>query len=100
MTFWDFWTNNRVKILGSLATLVAGMLSLIALGMFNGSETEPALLDPVTIRWMTIVLSLLNLLLGGSTVAAGVSNTTKERIAVAQAKTATAMETALHTTKE
>lgn len=103
MTFAQMLFDNKVKILGSLATLVAGLLSLIALGMFDGSATEPALLESTTIRWMTIILSLLNLLLGGSTVAAGVSNTTKERvaasaatIAVAKAETAQAMETAIH----
>jgi hypothetical protein len=104
MTFWQFIFDNKVKILGSLATLVAGLLSMIALGMFNGSPTEPALLESVTIRWMTIILSLLNLLLGGGTVAAGLSNTTKIRVAeaeatvaVAKASTAAVIESALNT---
>ena len=96
------WQENRTKILGTAATVVAGTLSMISLGMFGSNGTEPALLEPVTIRWMTVVLSLLNMVLAGGTVAVGFSNTTAERIAsaaarveVAKADTAAAMETAL-----
>ena len=100
----QFLADNKTKILGTLTTVVAALLSMIALGMFNADANSPALLEPLTIRWMTIILSLLNVALGGGTVAAGLSNTTKERVAasaatvaVAEATTATAMETALNT---
>jgi hypothetical protein len=105
MTIWQFMTDNKTKILGTLTTVVAGLLSMIALGMFNGSPTEPPLLESFTLRWMTVVLSLLNMVLGGGTIAAGVANTTKERVAtaaatvaVAEARTAASMETAIHAT--
>jgi len=99
-----FWTDNKTKILGTLTTVVAALLSMIALGMFNADASSPALLEPLTIRWMTIVLSLLNVALGGGTVAAGLSNTTRERVAAsaarieeAKATTAVVIENALNT---
>jgi len=98
------WLDHKTKILGTLTTLVAGLLSLIALGMFDATATDPALLSSMTIRWLTIICSLLNMVLGGGTIAAGLSNSTRERIAAskatvatAQSATAQAMENALNT---
>lgn len=104
MTFVQMLADNKTKILGTLTTVVASLLSMIALGMFNADAASPALLDPLTVRWMTIILSLLNVALGGGTVAAGISNSTREKVAasaatvaVAKAETAQAMETAILT---
>lgn len=91
------WLNeHKTKLLGIATALVATLLSMIALGMFNADANSPALLDPLTQRWMTILLSLLNVALGGGTYAAGVSNSSKVRIAEAKAEVAGAIETALN----
>jgi hypothetical protein len=96
MTFWQILFDNKVKILGTLTTVVATLLGMIALKMFDADGTTPALLEPLTLRWWTIGLTLLNVVLGGGTTAAGFSNGTKIKVAEAQAKTATAMETAIN----
>lgn len=100
----QFFFDNKVKILGSATTLVAALLGMIALGMFDATPTSPELLSEVALRWWTIILTILNTLLGGGTVAAGLSNTTKIKVAeaaatvaVAEAQTARIVETALLT---
>lgn len=104
MTFFSFLTENKTKILGTLTMVVGALLSMIATGLFGATADSPALLEPSTIRWLAIILSLLNVALGGGTVAAGIQNTTRERVAeaaatvaVAKAETAQAMTTALLT---
>jgi hypothetical protein len=104
MTQNEFLKDHKTKLLGTLTTVIATLLSMIALGMFDADMTSPALLEPTTVKWMTVVLSLLNVVLGGGTVAAGLSNTTQERVAasaatieVAKAEQAQAMEVALNT---
>ena len=86
----SFLFENRTKILGALTTAVAGLLSMIAMQMFDATATAPALLSPQTLRWLVIILSLANLMLGGTTIAVGFSNTTAERVAASKATTATA----------
>jgi hypothetical protein len=98
MTFWQLLVDNKTKILGTLTTIVASLLSMIALGMFAADASSPALLEPLTIRWMTIFLSLLNIALGGGTIAAGIANTTSTKVAEAKAQVASALTTALHAT--
>lgn len=93
----SYWTDNRTKILGTATTIVAGLLSMIALGMFDANAESPALLAPLTVRWLTIVLSVLNMALGGGTVAVGVANASNVRVAEAKAVVATALQTALST---
>lgn len=91
MTFWAWLDENKTKIIGTLATIVAALLSMIALGMFDKTADDPtALMSPHALRWLTVWLSLANVLLGGSTVAAGVSNTKQMRVAQAQADLAQA----------
>jgi hypothetical protein len=97
MTFWQWLTENKTKILGTLSTIVAALLSMIAMGMFAATATMPALIDEGPMRWMTIGLSLLNVALGGGTIAAGVANTHAVRIEEAKAEVATAITTALNT---
>jgi hypothetical protein len=94
MTFFDFITENRTKLLGTATTLVAGILGMIASGMFDDLLTE------IAIKWMAVLLSIANIVLGGSTIATGFANTTRERVAtaaatveVAKANTASAMKT-------
>lgn len=101
MTFWQFITEHKVKILGALSTVVAGLLGMIALKMFDGNPTAvppvAALLGDVTIRWMTVILTIANMLLGGGTIAAGTVNSTKIRVAEAKAEVANAMVEAINT---
>jgi hypothetical protein len=94
MTFWRVVFDNKVKILGTLTTVVATLLGMIALKMFDADATSPALLEPITIRWWTIFLTLLNVVLGGGTAAAGFSNGTRVKVEEARAEVATAMVTA------
>ena len=97
MNLSQFLADNRTKILGTATTLVAGVLGMIALGMFDATATSAALLSPFAIRWITVVLTLANLLLGGGTIAVGVANASNVRVAEANATVATAMQTALNT---
>src|SRR6185295_13773573 len=92
-----FWIDNRTKILGTASTLVAGLLAMIASGMFDANAVSPALLEPLTLRWLTIWLSIINMALGGGTIAVGVANSTNVRVAEASATTAAVIQTALNT---
>lgn len=98
MGFWQWLADNKTKTLGTLTTVVATLLGMIALKMFDADANSPALLEPITLRWWTIFLTLLNVVLGGGTVAAGFSNGSRIKIAEAKAEVATAMETAIKAT--
>jgi ABC-type uncharacterized transport system permease subunit len=96
MTFWQWLVENKTKILGTATTIIATILAMIALGMFDKTADDVALIAVHQLRWMTVVLSILNVSLGGGTIAAGVANTHAVRIEEAKAEIATAMTTALN----
>lgn len=98
MTFWELVMENKVKVLGSLTVLVAFLLGAISLGQFGPTADSPALLDPITVRWMALILGGLNVLLGGGTVAAGFSNSATVKVEQAKATQASAMVTAINAT--
>lgn len=70
--------NNLTKILGTIATLNATVMTMIASGTFDG------LMDPQSIRW----LGIIGMLLGAATTGVGFNNSAKIRLAEA-------METAI-----
>jgi hypothetical protein len=73
------WLNdNWTKILGTISTMLSTIMALIANGSFEG------LLDPMSIRWLSIV----GIVVGAAITGVGFSNSSKERVAAA-------METAL-----
>lgn len=65
--------DNLTKVLGWFQTTNTTLITMIAVGMFDG------LLDPKVIRW----LGIFGMLLGGSTIARGQSNTAKVKVAEA-----------------
>jgi hypothetical protein len=77
-----FWDNNGTKILGALTAVLGTLASLIAAGAFEKLLTE------TQIGWMNIFVSLATAAVGGATMARGFNNS-------AQAKIASAMETAI-----
>lgn len=87
MTFWQWILDNQTKLLGGATVLLSTLVSLAAAGQLDG------LIEPTAIKW----LGIANVLVGALTGRAGFSNTTKERVAEAEAKTAKAMETAINT---
>ena len=98
MTFWDFWTNNRQKVLGSITAFFSVLGGLLASGSFEN------LLSRNTIAWLGIIVALVTGVAGGATAHSGFANTTRERIAAsaatvatAEAKTAEVIQTALNT---
>jgi predicted tellurium resistance membrane protein TerC len=90
--------DNKTKLLGTLTTIVAAVLAMIALGMFDKTADDVALIAPHQLRWLTVILSILNVTLGGGTIAAGVANSGNVRVEEAKARVATAMETAIQST--
>lgn len=92
MTFFSFIADNQTKLLGGATIVLSTLVSLAAAGQLDG------LIAPVAIQW----LGIANVIVGALTGRAGFSNTTRERIAkanaeiaVAKAETAHAMEKAL-----
>lgn len=81
----SFFADHLTKLLGSLSTAVGTVQVLITTGAFNG------LLSDNGVRWLGIAAAIATALLGGATVARGVNNTTKERVAAA-------MQDAIHAT--
>lgn len=65
--------DNLTKVLGWFQTTNTTLITMIAVGMFDG------LLDPKAIRW----LGIFGMLLGGATVTRGQSNTAKIKVATA-----------------
>jgi hypothetical protein len=68
MTFWDFITAHRTKILGTFASVIGALQVLLATGAFNN------LLDQRTLGWLGIFVGLL-------LAAVGFNNSTQERVA-------------------
>lgn len=79
MTFWQLISNNLTKISGTVSTLLATLMTLIASGAFEG------LLDPSVIKW----LGIAGMLVGSITTGVGFNNSSKEKVA-------SAMETAIN----
>lgn len=77
------WSDNGTKILGGLSTLFGTILTLITTGAFD------KLLSETSIGWLGIIASLVTTTLGGTTIARGFNNTTKEKLA-------DAFDTAIH----
>jgi len=93
MTFGQTIWDNKVKIIAVVLAVHTQLMVELA-----GWATE-GLVSPVTVR----IIGTLGTLVSVASFAAGWSNTTKERVAqaqatvaVAEAKTATAMETAIN----
>lgn len=81
----NFWNEHGTKILGWLTTVLASLASLISIGAFND------LLEPGTVKWMAIIVSLLT---GGS----GAATINRGSVNTAQIKVATAIDNALKAT--
>lgn len=73
MTFWQWVTENKVKIMGSITTMNGTLIALVAGGAFN------AVLSTSQIVW----LGIFGAFVGAALTGAGFTNTTKERIAAA-----------------
>jgi phage tail sheath gpL-like len=69
----EWLDDNLTKVLGWLQTTNATILTLVAMGQFDGLMSKDA------VRWLGIIA----IILGGSTVARGQSNTAKVRVAEA-----------------
>lgn len=80
-----FWSENGTKILGGMTAGLGTLQTFITTGAFD------QLLSKIAIGWMGIILGTLTAVLGGATMARGFNNS-------AQAKVATAMETAIKAT--
>lgn len=98
MTFWDYWSDNRQKILGSVTAAFSVIGGLVAAGAFD------KLLSEMAIGWLGVATAIVTGVAGSATVKSGFSNTTKERVAqaaatvaMAEADTARIIDTALHT---
>lgn len=83
MTFWQWLSENKVKLMGSITTMNATLIALVAGGAFN------AVLSTPQIVW----LGIFGALVGAALTGAGFSNTTKERVAAA-------MQTAINATPQ
>lgn len=81
----SFYSEHGTKILGALTAVLGTLASLIAAGAFK------ELLTPTAIGWLNIFVSLSTAGVGGATMARGFNNS-------AQAKVASAMETAIKAT--
>lgn len=80
------WSENRTKILGAVVSAVGYISAGLAAGMFMG------LLQPTAIQWVGIACGLALAILGHWTSAVGFSNTTKERVAAANAEEVVALK--------
>lgn len=73
----NFFAEHLTKLLGSLSTAVGTVQVLITTGAFDG------LLSDAGVRWLGIFAAIATALLGGATLARGVNNTSRERVATA-----------------
>ena len=71
MTFWDFYQNNRVKLLSGIGAVNNALIGAAATGMLDG------LLSVLAIKWLALIGFLINAWLVGI----GFNNTSREKIA-------------------
>jgi hypothetical protein len=84
VTFFDWWSNNSQKFLGTVTAFFSVLGGLLASGAFS------MLLTPNEIGWLGIATALVTGVSGAVTVQRGVANTSMERVAKSEAVTAMA----------
>lgn len=75
-----FWSDHKTKILGGLISAAGYLSAVTAAGTFMG------IFEPNTITLIGVGCGLVIAMFGHGTTAAGMSNTTRERVAAEQAK--------------